>query len=479
MAELEIYYNKTKIVATVGPACNSREALKELIIAGVDVFRLNFSHGTHEFHLQTINNIRELNKEMNTHVCILQDLQGPKIRIEEVENNAIDLEVGDNLIITSDRVLGTKNKVSTTYRSLPQDVQIGDTILIDDGNIELRVKTKNEKEVSAEVIHGGVLKSRKGINLPATTVSAPSLTEKDYEDLVFGLENDVDWIALSFVRKEEDIHELRKIIEENNKNCRIVAKIEKPEAVKNIESIISSTDAIMVARGDLGVEIPMERVPIVQKDIIKKCNLAAKPVIVATQMLESMIQNPRPTRAEASDVANALMDGADAVMLSAETASGAYPTKAVRSMARILESVEKSTLAIYHKNYDMDTKSETFYNDRVLAGACVIARDTCAKAITGITFSGYTAFGLARHRPLANIFIFTENRKLLQQLNLIWGVRGYFYDKFKSTDQSIEDTKNMLKEMGMVNVGDIMVNTGTLPVIRKQRTNMVRLTVID
>jgi pyruvate kinase len=479
MAEIQISYNKTKIIATVGPACDSKEALRNLILAGVDVFRLNFSHSTHEDHKKRIQFIRELNEEMGTFVCILQDLQGPKIRIEEVENNAVQLKVGDHLAITSERVLGTSRKVSTSYRELPQDVKVGDTILIDDGNLELRVISKSEKEVSAEVIHGGTLKSKKGINLPATNVSAPSLTEKDYEDLQFGLDNDVDWVALSFVRRADDVKELKRIIEANGKNTRVVAKIEKPEAVNNIDEIIRETDAIMVARGDLGVEIPMERVPIVQKDIVKKCNLAAKPVIVATQMLESMIQNPRPTRAEASDVANALMDGADAVMLSAETASGAYPVKAVTSMARILESVEKSTLSIYHKNYDMDARSETFYNDRVLAGACVIARDTCAKAITGITFSGYTAFGIARHRPLADIFIFTENKKLLNQMGLIWGVRGFYYDRFVSTDQSIEDTKNMLKEIGMVKVGDILVNTGTLPIIRKQRTNMIRLTVVD
>lgn len=472
-------YNKTKIVATVGPASSSKSILRELALSGVDVFRLNFSHGTHQQHQEVIERIRALNQELNTFVSVLQDLQGPKIRIEEVENNRVELKVGEILRITSEKVLGTNKKVSTSYRSLPQDVKLGDSILIDDGNLELKVVNKAEKEIEAEVVHGGILRSRKGINLPSTHVSAPSLTQKDHEDLLFGLEMDVDWVALSFVRSSEDIIQLKKIIEEQGKDTKVIAKIEKPEAVSNIDEIIEVTDALMVARGDLGVEIPMERVPLVQKEIIKKCTLAAKPVIVATQMLESMIQNPRPTRAESSDVANAIMDGADAVMLSGETATGKYPVIAVKSMTKIIDSVEKNVLNIYHKNLKTDHTSPTFYNDNVLMGACVIARDTCAKAISGITFSGYTAFALARHRPIADIFIFTENKKLLNQMSLIWGVRGYYYETFNSTDQSIEDTLKILKGKNFIKKEDVVIHTGTLPVIRKQRTNMVRLTVVE
>jgi len=470
-------FNKTKIVSTVGPASSDAATLRELVLAGVDVFRLNFSHGSHEGHKQVIEHIRAINKELNTHVSILQDLQGPKIRVEEVENNNVELEVGEVLKITSERVLGTNKKVSTSYKSLPQDVKIGDSILIDDGNLELKVVNKGNGDVDAEVIHGGILRSRKGINLPTTNVSAPSLTEKDLEDLQFGLQMDVDWIALSFVRSAKDILALKNIITENKKEAKVIAKIEKPEAVTNIDEIIKETDGLMVARGDLGVEIPMEKVPIVQKDIVKKCNLMAKPVIVATQMLESMIQNPRPTRAESSDVANAIMDGADAVMLSGETAAGKYPVIAVKSMSRIIDSVEKNVLGIYNKNLQTDPESVTFYHDNVLMGAVVIARDTCAKVITGLTFSGYTAYALAKHRPYADIFIFTENKKLLNQINLIWGVRGYYYDKFVSTDQSIDDTLNILKDKDCISKGDVVIHTGTLPVIRKQRTNMIRLTV--
>jgi pyruvate kinase len=470
-------FNKTKIVSTVGPASSDAAILRELVLAGVDVFRLNFSHGTHEVHKQTIEHIRAINAELNTHVSILQDLQGPKIRVEEVENNNVELAVGEALKITSERVLGTNKRVSTSYKSLPRDVKVGDTILIDDGNLELKVVNKSDNDVDAEVIHGGILRSRKGINLPTTNVTAPSLTEKDLEDLHFGLEMDVDWIALSFVRSAKDILELKKIIEEHKKEAKVIAKIEKPEAVINIDEIIKVTDGLMVARGDLGVEIPMEKVPIVQKDIVKKCNIKAKPVIVATQMLESMIQNPRPTRAESSDVANAIMDGADAVMLSGETAAGKYPVIAVKSMSRIIDSVEKNVLGIYNKNLQTDPESPTFYHDNVLMGAVVIARDTCAKAITGLTFSGYTAYALAKHRPYADIFIFTENKKLLNQINLIWGVRGFYYDKFVSTDQSIDDTLNILREKDCVSKGDVIIHTGTLPVIRKQRTNMIRLTV--
>ena len=472
-------YNKTKIVATVGPSSQEKETLRELIRTGVDVFRLNFSHGSHDDHLRNIQAIRSLNQELGTHIAILQDLQGPKIRVGEIKDGSIELKVGELLTITTQKIEGNTEKVSTDYTLLPQDVEQGDPILIDDGNLELRVISKTNEEVRAEVVHGGKLKSRKGINLPTAYVSAPSLTEKDIEDLEFGLKNDVDWIALSFVRSADDIKELKKRISQTSCAAKVIAKIEKPQAVDNIDEIIRETDAIMVARGDLGVEIPMESVPLIQKDVIKKCNINARPAIVATQMLESMIHNPRPTRAEASDVANAIMDGADAIMLSAETAAGNYPALSVKSMVKIAHAIEENVIKVYHRNYNLDQTSETYNNDRVLASAATLAKDTCARAITGISFTGYTAFGLSRFRPIADIFIFTENKKLLNQINLIWGVRGYYYTGFESTDDVIEGIKSILAESGFIHKGDVMVNTGTLPVSTRERTNTVRLTTVD
>jgi pyruvate kinase len=329
------FNKKTKIIATVGPACNTKEKLWELVQAGANIFRLNFSHGTHEQHLQVIKHIRDLNQQYNANISILQDLQGPKIRTNDVENNGVELVNGEKIIITKEHCLGTKHKISTSYQSLTSDVKTGDAILIDDGKIELKVLTTQNGEVTAEIIYGGLLKSKKGINLPNTNVSEPSLTEKDRKDLIFGIENDLDWIALSFVRRAEDLVELKDIIKAAGKDIKVVSKIEKPEAIDNIDSIIAESDAVMVARGDLGVEILMEEVPMLQKMIVKKCNLAGIPVIIATQMMESMITNPRPTRAETNDVANAIIDGADTVMLSAETASGDYPVLTVQSMSRI------------------------------------------------------------------------------------------------------------------------------------------------
>jgi pyruvate kinase len=475
----DIDFNKTKIVATIGPASNTQTQLLSLIRAGVNVFRLNFSHGTHKEHLDRIKIIRKINKTLDIPVTILQDLQGPKIRVGEMENEGVSLKLGNKIVITTGNIVGTAKKISTSYKALPQDVAKGDIILIDDGNIEIRVIDKNDKDVFGQVLHGGILKSRKGINLPHSNVSLPSLTPKDIKDLEFGMEHEVDWIALSFVRSGQDIRDLRSIILKNNKAIKIVAKIEKPEAVQNIDEIIAEADALMVARGDLGVEIPMEQVPMIQKMIIKKCNAAAKPVIVATQMLESMIQNPRPTRAEASDVANAIMDGADAVMLSAETAAGKYPALAVRSMARIIRSVEKNYDGIYNKTYESDEKSPTFLHDQVLATAAFLAKDIHAKVITGMTVSGYSAFNLAKYRPNANIFIFTGSRHFLTQVGLVWGVRAFFYEKIESTDDAVNDIKNILLDKELLREGDVYVSTGTTPVASRKRTNTVRLYIAE
>lgn len=477
--EQKIVFNKTKIVATVGPACNTREKLTELVKAGVDVFRLNFSHGSHEEHLKVINHVHAINEELGTHVALLQDLQGPKIRTREVENNGVELVQGQELAITTERVLGNSKLISTSYEAMPQDVQIGDMILVDDGKIELRVERIEGNTVNTRVVYGGMLKSRKGINLPMTNVSSPSLTEKDEEDLIFGLEQDMDWIALSFVRTAEDVLSLKEKIRKAGRLCKVIAKIEKPEALKNIDAIIAATDGVMVARGDLGVETLMEEVPMAQKMIVRKCNELGKPVIIATQMMESMITSPRPTRAETNDVANAVADGADALMLSAETAAGQYPVEVIKSMVRTILSVEQNMPSIYFKHENVSEKSPTFVNDSVVLQACRLAKKVKANAIVGMTKSGYTGYRIASHRPKAHVFIFTNNRPLMSKLNLLWGVRCYFYDKMESTDATFADITDMLKDMGCIFQGNIMIHTASMPLQTKTRTNAIKLTVVE
>lgn len=472
----KVSYNKTKIVATVGPASNSKDMLRALVKEGVDVFRLNFSHGTHEDHLKVVQNVREINQELGSNICLLLDLQGPKIRIQEVQPDTV-IERGQELVITSRQLLGNREIVSTSYEALPRDVKKGDMILVDDGKIELRVTEVRDIDVVTEVVYGGPLKSRKGINLPFTKVSAPSLTEKDLKDLEFGLKHNIDWIALSFVRKASDIHALRDIIDANKSTSRIVAKIEKPEALSNIDEIIAATDAVMVARGDLGVEIWLEEVPMVQKMLVEKCNKAGKPVIVATQMMESMIENPRPTRAETNDVANAVMDGADALMLSAETAAGRYPLEVIRSMVRTIASVEKNN-AIYFRFRDVDANSPTYINDSLVLAACKLAKDVGAKAIVGMTASGYTAFKSSSYRPNANIFVFTGNDNLINKMNLVWGTRAYHYDKTSSTDETIADVEAVLKKEGHVKKGDIFIFLASMPIQERARTNTLKINVV-
>lgn len=472
----KVSYNKTKIVATVGPASNSKEMLRALVKEGVDVFRLNFSHGSHEDHQKVVNFVREINQELGTTVSLLQDLQGPKIRVNDMEPNIV-IERGQELTITTNELLGNGKIASTSYKQLPKDVKPGDMILVDDGKIELKVKEVRETEVVTEVVYGGPLKSRKGINLPFTKVSAPSLTEKDLRDLEFGIKNDIDWIALSFVRKASDIEQMRGIINERKSNARIVAKIEKPEALSNIDEIIELTDAVMVARGDLGVEIWLEEVPMVQKMLVEKCNKAGKPVIVATQMMESMIENPRPTRAETNDVANAVMDGADALMLSAETAAGKYPIEVIRSMVRTVASVEKNP-SIYFRFRDVDPKNAVYVNDSLVLAACKLAKDVGAKAIVGMTASGYTAFKSSSHRPNTNIFVFTGNKTLINKMNLVWGTRAYHYDKTDSTDSTIADVEAILKREGHVQAGDIFIFLASMPIQDRARTNTLKINVV-
>ncbi len=472
----EIHFNRTKIIATVGPASNNKETLKQLIETGVDVFRLNFSHGTHEDHLSVVKYVRELNQELGTHVCLLQDLQGPKIRLGEVEKGT-RIHKGDKFVITVANIIGNNDRASTVYTNLPKDVQPGDAILIDDGKIELTVKSVEGDDVITEVVYGGKLKSRKGINLPYTKVSAPCLTDKDLNDLEFGLDNDVEWIALSFVREAQDLIDLRKIIKGRNKLSKIIAKIEKPEAIDNIDAIIKETDAIMVARGDLGVEIFMEEVPMAQKMIVNKCNRAAKPVIIATQMMESMIENPRPTRAETNDVANAVMDGADTLMLSAETAAGMYPVEVIRSMVNTITSVEKQA-DVYFKHELPDAEDPLFLNNTIVLNACRLAKSSRSSAIVGMTQSGYTAFKLSSHRPKASIFIFTSNKPLLNTINLIWGVRGFYYDKEVSTDDTFADIEEILRSGGQLKGGDVLITTASMPIQEHGRTNTVKLNIV-
>lgn len=471
--------NRAKIVATIGPASQSKDIIRELVYAGVNVFRLNFSHGEHATHEKVIETIREVNDELRVNSSILQDLQGPKIRIGEVENGEVMIQPGQEIVITTQTMVGNSQKVSTTYESLAKDVSPGDMILIDDGNLELFVKSVDGADVTCEVKYGGSLKSRKGINLPFTNVSAPSLTEKDKKDLAFGIEQEVDWIALSFVRHADDVRDLRKRIQAKGKDIRIVAKIEKPEALKNIDEIIEEADALMVARGDLGVEIVMEEVPMAQKMMVEKCNNASKPVIIATQMMESMIKNPRPTRAETNDVANAVLDGADAMMLSAETAAGKYPVQTVKTMARTIASVEGSSEDIYDKIELPNKASDRFLSDNVMFGAAKLSERVGARAILGNTVSGYTAFRLSSYRPHARIYIFTPNKKLITKLSLVWGVQAYYYDSEDSTDQTFKDHENILKANGEIEKGDIFITTASMPLKDRGKTNMLKLNVAD
>ncbi len=478
MKNQSIKFNKSKIVATVGPASNTKEMLQKLVMAGADVFRLNFSHGDHKVHQQTFDFIKEINEEWGTHISVLQDLQGPKIRLGEIKGGGVEIKEGDEFIVTTQEMVGDNKKASTTYLGLTNDVKNGDQILIDDGKIELLVKHVDGYDVHTLIVYGGMLKSKKGINLPSTNVSAPSLTDKDLADLKFGLKNDVEWVALSFVRSAADVLDLKNRIKYAGKTCKVVAKIEKPEALLDIDQIIAATDALMVARGDLGVEIPMEDVPLAQKMMVKKCNDACKPVIIATQMMESMIENPRPTRAETNDVANAILDGADAVMLSAESAAGKYPVESVQSMSQTISSIEKHDSIFF--NYGHVTKeSDTFMSDNLVQTACKLAEETNAKAIVGMTKSGYTAYRLASHRPKADIFIFTGNNQLLETLNLVWGVRGYFYDKYESTDRTFADIEARLKKDNHVQEGDTIILTASMPIKEKHRTNMLKVKVVD
>jgi pyruvate kinase len=475
---------KTKIVATVGPASDTKEKLLALARAGVNVFRLNFSHGSHEDHLARIKSIREINDEYGLNLAILQDLQGPKIRIGKVEDeNGVMIYTGNKLVFTNDDIIGTAERVSTPYKGMFRDVRNGDRILLDDGKLEVKVTGTDGTDVITEVVYGGPLKSKKGVNLPNTKVSMPSVTEKDFEDLDFGLEHEVDWIALSFVRQASEILEIKEYIRARGKSCRVIAKLEKPEAILNIDEIIAATDGVMVARGDLGVELPAEEVPMIQKMIVEKSNKAAKPVIVATQMLESMIDSPRPTRAEVNDIANSVLDGADAVMLSAETASGKYPILAVENMTNTILKVEELSDKIYYRYHAFvnEQPGDNVLNDNVVMSACRLARDTKAKAIIGITTSGYTAFRLSHHRPKAGLYVFSANKTMMNVLALYWGVQAMPYEPNpeNTVDQTVSEIKDLLVKRGLLEPGDIFINTLSMPLMENLKTNTVKLSVVE
>ncbi len=466
---------KTKIVATIGPASSSVAVLRELMRAGMDVARLNFSHGSYDFYRQLVTDIRELNAEMGISTAILADLQGPKLRVGEMENGSIDVPDDSELIITNEPMMGRPGMVSTVYKQFPHDVKPGEYVLLDDGKLRLQVvATDGVKEVRLKVINGGKLTDKKGINLPNTKVSLPCLTEKDKQDLDFALSLDVDWVGLSFVRSARDIIELKGIIRAQDKHARVVAKIEKPEALLEIDDIIRESDALMVARGDLGVEIPMEKVPLIQKDLIRRCLKQHRPCIVATQMMESMITSSTPTRAEVNDVANAVLDHADAVMLSAETSVGKNPVEVVRVMNRILAEMETAD-----GMYDVPPVP-LGDNDRSVTDAVCIAAvgltDTMpVKAIVTMTHSGYTAFKISSMRPRANIYAFTSNPSILCMLNLVWGVRAHYYDKTVSTDHTIADIKHLLRKRGHVQKGDLVINLASMPIAEKGMSNMLKL----
>lgn len=472
---------RTKIVATVGPACESYDGLLALVKAGVNVFRLNFSHGAHEDKKTIIDHIRKIVKTEPYNIAILGDLQGPKLRVGDIEGGKIELIPGNDIIFTTEKIVGTKEKVYVSYPNLCTDVKVNERIFIDDGKMEVRVKEiLNDKEIKVTVSLGGMLLPKKGVNLPDTALSMPSMTEKDRADLEFIIEQDLDWVALSFVRKAIDITELKQIIKSRNSKIKVIAKIEMPEALRNLRDIIVESDGIMVARGDLGVEIPVEQVPVIQKEIIRKCMRRAKPVIVATQMMESMIDRTRPNRSEVSDVANAVLEGADAVMLSGETAMGNYPTLVVETMSRIIMGVEST---VYDFNRDdilsPQPHSPSYLSDAICYSACKLGNDAQADAIIGMTQSGYTAFMLSSYRPKSPLYIFSKEKSLISQLSLSWGVRAFYYAEEVSLDDIIGDQIKILKERGFVNSGDVVINTGSTPVEDHLPTNIIKITKID
>ncbi|WP_026913791.1 pyruvate kinase [Christiangramia portivictoriae] len=471
---------KTKIVATLGPATSSKDTLKRMLQEGVNVFRINFSHADYEDVKERVQMIRELNEEEGFNAAILADLQGPKLRVGVMKEEVVVSEGDQITFVTGKPFKGTSERVYMNYETFPQDVKAGERILLDDGKLIFEVvKTNKKDEVTTKVIQGGPLKSKKGVNLPNTNISLPALTEKDVKDAKFACELAVDWMALSFVRHAEDLMELQKLISEHSEfKIPIVAKIEKPEGVENIDKIVAYCDGLMVARGDLGVEIPAQEVPLIQKKLVLTAKKARIPVIIATQMMETMITSLTPTRAEVNDVANSVMDGADAVMLSGETSVGQYPVQVIQKMAQILESVENSPLIkVPHEPPHVRTKR--YITKAVCYHAAHMANEIKAKAICTLTNSGYTAFQISAWRPEAHILVFTSNRRILNQLSLLWGVKAFYYDKFVSTDETIDDINDMAKQYKFVEVGDFTINLAAMPITAKGMVNTLRVSEIE
>ncbi len=471
---------KTKIVATLGPACSSKEVIKDMIDAGVNVFRINFSHADYTDVKERIDIIRELNDEYGYNTAILADLQGPKLRVGVMKEDVVVAKDDIITFTTAEDVLGTAERVYMNYKEFPNDVNPGERILLDDGKLIFEVlDTDRITEVTAKVIQGGPLKSKKGVNLPNTKVSLPALTQKDIKDAIFAIGEQVDWIALSFVRTPKDLEELQDLINEHSDHkIPIIAKIEKPEAVENIDKIVAFCDGLMVARGDLGVEVPAQEVPLIQKKLVNRAKTARIPVIIATQMMETMITSLTPTRAEVNDVANSVMDGADAVMLSGETSVGNYPVQVIEKMTQIIEAVEDSPLITVPQNVPQ-VRTKRFITKSICYHAAQMANVIKASAISTLTNSGYTAFQISAWRPNAQILVFTSNKKILTQMSLLWGVNCFYYDKFLSTDETVEDINEIAKQKGFVSKGDILINLAAMPVIDKGMVNTLRVSEID
>ncbi len=470
---------KTKIVATLGPAIDSKEMLLKMVATGVNVFRINFSHADYEEVKKRVRFIREINEEHGYNAAILADLQGPKLRVGVMKDDVV-VAPGDEIIFaTGTRFEGTKERVYMTYDRFPMDTKPGEQILLDDGKLIFEVvSTNNKDEVKAKVIQGGPLKSKKGVNLPNTNISQPALTEKDKKDALFAIEQEVDWIALSFVRNPEDLMELEAIISENSDyKIPIIAKIEKPEAVENIDKIVAYCDGLMVARGDLGVEIPAQEVPLIQKQLVLKAKSARIPVIIATQMMESMITSLTPTRAEVNDVANSVMDGADAVMLSGETSVGQYPVQVIQKMSDIIKSVETSDL-IHVPQKHPHIKTKRYITKSICYHAANMANEINARGITTLTNSGYTAFQISAWRPKAHILVFSSNKRIISRLNLLWGVRAFYYDKFVSTDETVEDVNKIALKKGYLEAGDMVRSLAAMPIQEKGMVNTLRVTEV-
>ena len=467
---------KTKIVATLGPATEDKKVLKDMMSAGANVFRINFSHADYSEVKARVDMIRAIEAETGMSVGILADLQGPKLRVGVMKEEVV-VSPGDQIsFCTGDPFEGDNNRVYMNYDKFPQDVKQGEHILLDDGKLMFKVlKTNGKDEVLTEVVQGGPLRSKKGVNLPNTAISLPAMTEKDKEDAIFAISLEVDWIALSFVRHSQDLKDLNELVEAHTDHkIPIIAKIEKPEAVKNLKDIVTNCDGLMVARGDLGVEVPAADVPLIQKETVLAAKRARIPVIIATQMMESMISSLTPSRAEVNDVANSVMDGADAVMLSGETSVGKYPVQVIEKMASICRSVENSAL-IKVPHEPPGIRTNRYITKSVCYHAAKIAGEIEAKVICTLTNSGYTAFQISAWRPEAHILVFTSNKRILSRLNLLWGVRAYFYDKHVSTDQTVEDVNQIAVDKGYAEAGDFLINLAAMPIVDRGMVNTLRI----